>query len=527
MRTFPALATVFLLLTTIGAAQTPHPDSVPLYKVDVVQRTIDAVNYQYKSGPTPVDLKGTVLLPEAKGNAVVESKAGRTEIDAHFDHLVAPQKFGREYLTYVLWAITPEGRPHNLSEIIPGGSDKAKQKVTTDLQAFGLLVTAEPYAAVRQPSGVVVMENEVRPDTLGKAVPINVHYELMAPGHYTYNVPSEIKPAEGPMVSMDEYTATLELYQAQNAVDIAKAHGAVQYAPDVYRRAEEQFLNAQRLHDEKADKSSIVTAARAAYETAEDARVLAEKRKQDSDNATAEAKVASERQLRQAAEANAAAAQAQSSADREALGQANAALQLAQSQAQAARQQADEAAETAQAAQARPPVVVVAPPPPLSPSMGPVESTGPARDDTAQRQLRASLLAQLSGTLEARDTPRGIVVTVPDSDFHGVALNTFAFGPLARVARVISSQPGLAVEVDGNSDAPDGARLSDARAESVREALIRGGLLSAKARGLGDANRLGPNVSAAARAANRRVEIVISGPSIGGTALWDKSYTVH
>ena len=147
--------------------------NVPLYRVTVIERTVKAVNYQYRSGPTQIDFRGTVLLPEAKGDATVESKAGRTEIDARFERVLAPARYGREYLTYVLWAITPEGHAKNLGEVLAGSSDKAKLHVTTDLQAFGLIVTAEPYAAVRQPSDVVVMENQIRPDTVGKIEPIH------------------------------------------------------------------------------------------------------------------------------------------------------------------------------------------------------------------------------------------------------------------------------------------------------------------------------------------------------------------
>src|SRR5579872_3368686 len=167
-----ALATI---ATGVAIAQ-----NVPLYRVTVIERTVKAVNYQYRSGiPTQIDFRGTVLLPEGKGDAMVESKAGRTEIDAHFEHVSPPSGYGQEYLTYVLWAITPEGHAKNLGEVLAGSSDKAKLRVTTDLQAFGLIVTAEPYAAVRQPSDVVVMENEIRPDTIGKIEPIQAKYDLL------------------------------------------------------------------------------------------------------------------------------------------------------------------------------------------------------------------------------------------------------------------------------------------------------------------------------------------------------------
>ena len=201
--------------------------SVPLYHVTVIERTVKSVNYQYRSGPIPIDFRGTVLLPEAKGQAIVESKAGRTEMDAHLEHLKPPTRFGPEYLTYVMWAVTPQGHAKNLGEVLPGHSDKASLRITTDLPAFGLIVTAEPYAAVRQPSDVVVMENEIRPETVGQIEPINAKYELLPRGQYTYTVPSDMVAAEGngAKVPMDQYESLLQVYQAQNAVQIAKAAG--------------------------------------------------------------------------------------------------------------------------------------------------------------------------------------------------------------------------------------------------------------------------------------------------------------
>lgn len=243
------------VLAILGCSLTVSawPQNVPLYRITVVERTLKAVNYQYRNGPTAIDFRGTVLLPDSKGDATVESKSGRTEIDAHFGHLPAPSRFGNEYLTYVLWAITPEGHPKNLGEIVPGSSDKANTKVTTDLQSFGMIVTAEPYAAVRQPSDVVVMENEIRPDTIGSIKPIEVRYELMPRHAYTYDKSLSRVAAgnETPMVSMSEYETLLELYQAQNAVQIAQASGAAEYAGDVLGKAESQLQNAQQLHASK------------------------------------------------------------------------------------------------------------------------------------------------------------------------------------------------------------------------------------------------------------------------------------
>jgi len=201
------------------------PANVPIYRVNVVERTIRAINYEYRSLPTPIDFKGTVLLPKSKGGATVESKQGRTEIDAHFDNLTASTAFGPEYLTYVLWALTPDGRPHNLGEVVANSNDRASLKVTTDLQAFAMIVTAEPYSAVRQPSDVVVLENQVRPDTIGINEQVNARYELLPRGQYSYQVPDALEAAaaaNGPKVSMGEYEELLEIYQAQNAVGIAR-----------------------------------------------------------------------------------------------------------------------------------------------------------------------------------------------------------------------------------------------------------------------------------------------------------------
>jgi outer membrane protein OmpA-like peptidoglycan-associated protein len=502
-----------LTLTVSASAQ-----SVPIYRLTVVERTVRAVNYQYRSGPTPIDFRGTVLLPESKGDAAVESKAGRTEIDASFSHVPAPSRFGSEYLTYVLWAITPEGHPKNLGEIIPGSSDKAKTHVTTDLQAFGMIVTAEPYAAVRQPGDVVVMENEIRPDTIGSIEPVQVRYELMPRHGYTYNKPVDFNSEnEGPKVSMGEYETLLELYQAQNAVQIAQASSAGQYAGDVLSKAQTQLQNAQALHDRKVDKSLVIAAAREASQTAEDARALAGQRAKDAEIASAHSAAESERQLRFAAEAQA------EQARQQAL-QAQAQAQAAQAQAAAqSAALAEASADRIQLQQVRqtppaPPIDVSAlkPPPPLHP------------DDRPQRELRASLAQRLNACFPSHDTPRGLVATVSSFDFRGPAVDSQALGNISQIAALVAAHPGLIVEVEGNSDTaePEAERLAASRAASVRDALIRAGAPgeSVSIRALGNTRPIGPNNTAQSREANRRVEIVISGGPIGTVATWDRSY---
>src|ERR1044072_1928114 len=157
--------------------------SVPVYRVSVTARTAKAINYQHRSGATKIDFRGTELLPKARGEAKVESKQGYIEIEVEFDGLQPASKNGPEYLTYVLWAVTPEGRTANLGEILLNGT-KSKLNVTTELQVFALVVTAEPYYSVTRPSGLVVMENGVRKDTVGKIEEMDAKYELLKRGQY-------------------------------------------------------------------------------------------------------------------------------------------------------------------------------------------------------------------------------------------------------------------------------------------------------------------------------------------------------
>jgi outer membrane protein OmpA-like peptidoglycan-associated protein len=486
-------------------------ENVPIYQVTVIERTVKAVDYQYRGGPTPLDFRGTVLMPAAKGDAIVNSKAGRTEIDARFQRVVAPSRFGAEYLTYVLWAITPEGHAKNLGEVLPGSSDHAHLHVTTDLQAFGMIVTAEPYSAVRQPSNVVVMENEIRPDTTGRIEQVQARYELLPRGAYTYTVPSGMQRAEADAerLPMDRYESLLEVYQAQNAVQIARAAGADRYAPDVLAKAEDLYRLAQTHQAQKLDRGTVVTEARRAAQTAEDARAIAVRHKQDDELAQARDQATREQELRARAEADARRAQSQSSADR---------MQLDQERAARARAEADAAAAAARAA-APAPLVQTQPAQPIGP-------------DPQKTALRVQLLQEIGAACPSRDTPRGLVATLPDSDFRGTALYTGAYSNLSRIASVIAAHPGLYVVVEGHTS-PWGNTSRDAeftydRASAVREALIRSGVPAnfISARGLGSTRPLVSNASNGGREQNRRVEITISGDPIGTVAYWDKPYTL-
>jgi flagellar motor protein MotB len=499
----------------VGQETPGRREGAPIYSVTVVERSTKSINYQYRALPTKIDFRGTVLLAAGKGEATVESQRGRTEIQASFDNLVPPTQYGLEYLTYTLWAITPDGAPHNLGEVIANGSNKAKLHVTTDLQAFGLIVTAEPYAAARRPSDVVVLENEVRPDTVGKIATIEAKYELMPRGHYTWQKPASPASAAvggGPKVSMDQYEAQLQIYEAQNAIGIARAANAVTYAPNTIGKAEAQLQEAQRLQAGKASTSVVIQNAREAAQTAEDSRLIAERRQQEEKLKAAEQQADRSIQAQDQAQTAVRRANVEADAARSQTEVERAARQRAEADAADARRRA----ELAEARSTQPVPQVVAPPPP------------PETQPRIQADFRMRLLEQLNGILTARDTPRGLVVIIADSAFNGTELRESAAGQVARIAAVLAAQPNLRVDLEGYTDNASTSATSSSRTQAVQRILLGQGLSGDRvsARGLGDARPLASNSSPAGREQNRRVEVVISGEPIGKLPYWDRTYSL-
>ncbi len=502
----------------LGVAAWGQSDPQPIYRVTVVSRTLQAVNYEHRGGPTMIDFNGTVLLPHSKGQAIVESKRGRISIDAKLEHVEAPTKYGAEYLTYVLWAITPEGRARNLGELLVDSSDRAHINVTTDLQAFGLIVTAEPYYSVTAPSDVVVMENIVRPDTIGMREVITARYDLLPRGGYTMNLGPNRTLAmtpEGRKLPYDQYEALLEVYQAENAVQIARSMGADRLAPEPFNKAVTLLENARQMQARTQDSHMVVSMAREASQTAEDARVIAIKHRD-------------EQQQREI----------QRSQDEGRI-RARVDAELAQAQAAAEQREAERAArdreqaeiESAQAQPSSGPVPASRPQPPPPVTARPVE---PAMFELNgdQRRKRAELLAQLNSSFATRDTPRGLVVTVTDSLFESESSDTLRPGAterLMRTASILKGRSDLVVRIGGYTDDREHGRdISQRRAEAVRMTLIRYGAApgSVVAAGYGAARPLESNATAAGREQNRRVEIEIAGPSIGEMALWDRTYSL-
>jgi outer membrane protein OmpA-like peptidoglycan-associated protein len=481
-----------------GHVQMDRSGSVPIFRVTVVERTTKAINYRHRSGSTPIDFRGTSLMPDAKGEAIVNSKQGRIEINARMEHLSPATQYGPEYLTYVLWAVTPEGRPKNLGEVLLNGNN-SKLDVTTDLQTFGLIVTAEPYFAVTQPSDVVVLENFVRSDTQGTYEDIDAKYELLQRGQYVLNVnPSELKS-----MPLDRKTP-LELYEARNAVRIARWTGADRYAADTLHKAEVGVQNAEEELSGKIGNKTVAQNARDAAQNAEDARLITIRKIQEEESANekaaadqrdAEARADAERAQRAKAEAEQAAAQSD--------------LAKRQAEAEAERASQERAAALARQQEAQDQLALAR------------QSAEQAEQEKAQ--LREQLRQQLNVILETRETARGLIINMSDVlfDTGKYSLKPGAREKLAKVSGIILAHPGLNLEIEGHTDSIGSdeynQRLSEQRANSVRDYLVAQGLSGGtiSALGLGKTAPVTTNSTAVGRQQNRRVELVVSGEPIG------------
>jgi len=504
---------LFLAVTGMAVASMAQ-QSGPLSRVTLVVRTTKAINYRHLSGPTQIDFRGTILQSQARGEARVESRRGAVRIQAQFEKLEPASRFGSGFLTYVLWAISPEGRADNLGELMINGQ-KSKMDVTEPMQAFAMIVTAEPYFSVSQPSEVVVMENVVRPDTVGSVEEIDAKFDLLQRGQYETTVQAGY---EAPEVSS---RIPLSLLEARNAVEIVKEAGGEKYAAESFRKAAELLKAAESDLTQKREKKVIDSAAREVVQTAEDARIITVKKLEEerlaqerqaaadreakakaeaeaSERARLEAQVAAERAAREKAEAEAAQAAAQAEAEKQRLAaaQALAQQQAAQADAERARKQAEDAERARQQAEAE------------------------------KGDLRKRLLDQLNSVLQTRDTARGLIVNMSDVlfDTGKYTLRAEAREKLAKISGIVLAHPGLNLEVDGHTDNVGSSEynqlLSEQRAATVLNFLVQQGLpeSSVTSRGFGMSQPVATNDTPEGRAKNRRVELVVTGEEIGGTA---------
>jgi len=514
-----------------------HMNPMPTFRVTVISRSVQAVNYKHRSGSSKLDFAGTDLMPSANGVAEVNSRRGSIVIHAEFANLQRPTTFGNEYLTYVLWAISPEGRAVNLGEVMVGDDHRSKVQGATDLQAFALIVTAEPYYAVRQPSNAVILENVVREDTKGTTEAVNAKYELMERGGYLptgYKFDPVVLNAKLP----------LEFFEARNALRIAESEGAEQYASSSYRHAVELMNNADAYATSKhIDKKPLIAVSREAVQTAEDAREIAVKKmddvrlaneRQDSADAQTRTQGQADDAMRQKerAESDTARAQAATAQAESDTVNARAAKRQAESDAAAARNDATDAQAATAKANADMAANQASSDSALSAAQADAERSRLAaqqsdlnaqRADTDKAAMRAKLSEQLNSILQTRESARGLIVSMSDVLFDTAkySLKPGAREKLAKVAGILLAYPGLNIEVGGYTDNVGGdamnQTLSENRAGSVRDYLVQEGVAanSVSSRGFGNTSPVASNDNSAGRQQNRRVELLVSGEAIG------------
>ena len=523
------------LVGTLGFTAAPAFGQAKSSPAATVSRTTKAVNFRRAGGASKLDFQGTELMQTALGEAKVENKGNRTEIDAKFENLEEATKFGLEYLTYVLWAVSPQGRAVNLGEVsLNHGSGHVK--AISEMQTFGMIVTAEPYFAVNQPGNVVVLENVIPANS--KVENIDAKYELLGRGVYS----SSNTKIENAIFGIDRKTP-LELFEARNAVRIAHIALADKYAPSIVAKAEQQLKTAEDVYHSGRDKRSVEAAAKEVVETAEEARVMSVKQKAEED---AQATVAAERRAALDREAKARADADAEVKRRQEADQARAAAEAAKAEAVRMKQEAEQASQDAvrqrqeaeqaraaaqqqqQVAQAAAEQAARDRAAAVSQQRAAEAETEKARQAAAQAeaekaQLRAQLLSQLNSILQTRDSARGLIVNMSDVlfDTGSYTLKPGAREKLAKISGIVLAHPGLNLQIEGHTDSVGSdefnQQLSERRADSVRDFLaeqgVRGSAISA--RGFGKTQPVAGNDTAEGRQRNRRVELVVNGDAIG------------
>jgi outer membrane protein OmpA-like peptidoglycan-associated protein len=521
-----SLAIVLFAAAAVASAQTQT--SAPANTTAAtatVSRTTKAMHYRLQGGTTKVDFGGTSLLQRASGEAKVEGKKTNFEIEARFTGLEDATKFGLEFLTYVLWAVSPQGRPVNLGELSLDKSGNARVKAFTDLQTFGMIVTAEPYFAVSQPGEMVVMESA----TISGAATQNIdtRYELVTRSTYS-STNSHIQDA---IFGIDTKTP-LELFEARNAVRIAHIAAADKYAAAILSKAGQQLLAAETSYRQKQNKAAVEAAAKEATETAEEARLMAVKQKAEDEAQAAAAAREAQARADAAAEskrrADAETARAQAEQARAAAQQAQAEAEKMKLEAQAAAQEAARQREEAEKAKAE----AVAQQQVLAAETDKAKAAAAQSESLRQQaenekaELRARLLQQLNTILATRDSARGLVANMSDVLFRSGSfeLTPGARERLAKVSGIVLAYPSLHVAIEGHTDSVGSDQynqdLSERRAQAVRDYFVQQGISSnaVEAHGFGKTSPIASNDTPEGRQQNRRVELVLSGDAIGQNA---------
>jgi outer membrane protein OmpA-like peptidoglycan-associated protein len=510
------------MTVALARTQTSVPANTGAADAMTVSRTTKAVHYRLQGGSTKVNFRGTDQLQRASGEARVEGKKTNFEIDAKFEGLEDATKFGLEFLTYVAWAVSPQGRPVNLGELSLDHNGSAHLKAYTDLQTFGMIVTAEPYFAVTQPGNMVVMESA--PVNGGAGEAIDAKYELVTRGTYS-STNTHIQDA---IFGIDSKTP-LELFEARNAVRIAHIAAADRYAASILSKAGQQLMHAEEIYRQKQNKAAVEAAAKEATETAEEARLMAVKQKAEDEAQAAaaarEAKARADAAAEAKRRADAEAAQAQAEQARAQAEQAKVEAERMKEEAVAAAQEAARQKEEAEKAKAE----AVAQQQVLAAETDKARAAAAQSESLRQQaekekqELRARLLQQLNSILATRDSARGLIANMSDVLFRSGSFELLpgARERLAKVSGIVLAYPSLHVAIEGHTDSVGSDQynqdLSEHRAEAVRDYFVQQGISASavEARGFGKSEPIASNDTAEGRQQNRRVELVLSGDAIG------------
>jgi outer membrane protein OmpA-like peptidoglycan-associated protein len=533
----------WLMFTNPSFAQTTLPGPRPSFNhSSAPNRNILAIKYADHQ-KTRIDMVGTALAPRVKGRADIEFTHGRSSVKLEMPSLGNPQSLGALYTIFVLWAIGPEGQANNIAEL--PAREGFTIEATTPFQTFGLIITAEPYSAVKLPSSLIVAENGLHKDTEGTIEAARIEYRGESGTFYVAE--------SGWRVSKTDSKTPLLVLGARRAVEIARRAGAQAYAGPELRDAETKLTSleqswpsvakhgdartferrlggvardvmrlgerARELAIERADQASLQAERQTAQQTVARAQTEAVRAREAA--ASSRAEVA--RAQQDADEARTRVAQAQTDADRaranEALTRAEAeqarlraeeATARAQQEVLASRQQVADAQTQADQAKANEDLARAE----AEQSRLKADEAERARD-AVQRRLYQSL----SEVLETRQEARGLIVNLSDVlfDVNRTTLKPGARERLHKLAGILLAYPGqYRIEIEGHTDSAGAddynLRLSQDRAESVRECLAQAGIRPDRlvaVRGLGKAAPVASNDTPAGRQLNRRVEIIV------------------
>jgi outer membrane protein OmpA-like peptidoglycan-associated protein len=510
-----------LCSASLALAQSQAPSASSPSKS--VSRTLQAMRFRQGSN-VKVMFQATDQMRGASGEAKLEGKKGTVTVDAKFEGLDDATKFGLEYLTYVLWAVSPQGRAESLGELVVEKGN-AHLKASTDMQTFGMIVSAEPYFAVTQPGDTVVAES-IAPEGMAQGENIETRYELLGRGTYS----AANQKIQNAIFGIDR-TTPMQLFEARNAVRIAHIAAGEKYSGSILSKADQLLMQAETAYRQKQGKSVTESAARETTQTAEEARVMAIKQRAEDE---AQAKAAAEKNAAEAREA-------QARADAEAEAKRRAEAEQAQKQAEEAKAEAEKAKAEAQQAAAeaarQKEEAEKAKAEALAQQQALAEQAARAQQAAAQseqlrqqaekekQELRGRLLQQLNTILATRDTARGLIANMSDVLFKtgSYELAPGARERLAKVSGILLAYPTLHVQIEGHTDSVGSDEynqdLSEKRAGAVRDYFVQQGIAadSIESRGFGKTQPIATNDTAEGRQQNRRVELVLSGDAIGNT----------